>query len=642
MRSDRQTSRLEVSASTETATEPFVIWPRRRSTGGVLAALVVLQTILFTVVTRRSFFFHDDYNYFELAQERHLFRYLLTPVLWQYPAPGDRLLSFLLQRLFPLNFAVASGILMIFLAGTTILLWQLVRTLARSDEWWTVALLVPFALSLTLVLPMSWWSAGIPILPALFFTVLTLSAFLRSYMGQRPTFWLGVAVVAMAAAGAFYIEFLVIPIYLLVLRLAILPRLLGLPSGLRQLWKERMRWIALAAPAAAYIAVFFLYDITGKLPWLELSSTAGASRPYLDYFTTAWFRAFVPASFLNARVNSSVSHVSPWILVAAGQVLFWGAVGATWRRSSFALRAWALFVFVFSVNAAIVGTQRLAGYGVADIAYALRYYPEITLFLPLALALGLRQGEERRAELAWERTKLGQTVMGCMVSLYAVSFLVWAPGIVSDSPGVAARSWYGNLRHDIRAVTVNGSSLRILDSETPVFVMEHWMAPDNRVSSLLSLAHIDAMYNDASEPIYLVQNDGHLAQATFRPFSTLLSGPTLGEGVRIVGGVPVKSVGVCLQAGERLLYAPDTEITGERLAIRVFYSGESFGPLAMEVDTPDPNRPTLFVGLHQFQSEAELADLGTSRLRAVKLEATGGGHICFDRVEIGSMSADGA
>ena len=39
----------------------------------------------------------------------------------------------------------------------------------------------------------------------------------------------------------------------------------------------------------------------------------------------------------------------------------------------------------------MVGSVRLPGEGVA-IAYWLRYYPEVVLFLPVALALGLRQG----------------------------------------------------------------------------------------------------------------------------------------------------------------------------------------------------------------------------------------------------------
>ncbi len=615
--------------------EGFPVWPRKRSTAAALVALVGLQAILFFAVTARSFFFLDDYIYFNFAQERpFLLRYLLTPVLHVYPAPGDRLASLLLQQFAPMNFAAARAILLVFLVGSTILLRQLVATLARSDRWWTVGLVAPFALSITLVTAVSWWSAGLPIIPALFFTVVALSAWLRSYTDPKPSLWVGVAVIAVAAAGAFYLKFLLIPLYLLFFRLVIFPRLLGLPGGIRHLWKERLRWIAIATPPAAYVAVFVLSGLAGR-------SASGGSRPYLEYFTTAWFRAFIPASFMNARLDGSAPSVSPWLIVASSQVLFWGVVGATWRRSSLALRGWALFLFVFVLNAGIVGTDRLPFFGV-EIAYALRYYPEVTLFLPLTLALGLRQGEERRRELAWERTRSGQAAIAFMACLYAVSFAIWAPGIVSDSQGVQARSWYGNLRHDIDAVTLDGAAPRIVDSVTPAYIMENWMEPIDRVSTVLELASVDVVYNQLSGRTYLVQGDGHLAQAAFRPISPLLSNTTTASGVRIVGGGPEQSAGICLRAGGSLLYRPDVDVTGEHLAIKVSYSGRSRGPVAMQVDTGDPNVPVRSLELRPFQSDAELIDLGTSRLRAMTLVVSPGDQVCIEGMEIGSLTPRGA
>ncbi len=618
-----------VTGATELG-ETFPVWPRRRSTAAALVALVLIQAILFFAVTQRSFFFADDYNYFKLAQQRPLFLYLLTPVLGVYPAPGDRLASFLLHELFPLNFTAARTILLVFLAGATILLRQLVATLARSDQWWTVAVLTPFALSLTLVFPFSWWSAGVPIIPALFFTVVAFSAWLRSYTHAKRTYWLAVAVIAVAAAGAFYIKFLLIPIYLLFFRLTILPQLLDIPGGIRSLWKERMRWVALAAPPVAFVAVLVLSGLAGR-------SAEGGSRPYLGYLTTAWFRAFIPASFMNARLVGSGPSVPPWVIVVFAQGVFLGVVGATWRRSSLALRGWALFLFAFVVNAAVVGTVRLPGFGV-KIAYDLRYYPEVTLFLPIALALGLRQGDERRLELAWERTRAGRTAMALTACLYAVSFLIWAPGIVSDSPGVPARSWYDNLRHDVGAVMVHESTPRIVDSETPEYVMPDWMAPDNRVSTILTLAGLEVVYDEWAQPTYLVGNDGHLAEAVFHPMFALQSDTTPGEGVRIIGGTPLRSIGICLRDGSPVLYRPVGDITGERLTIRVNYSRQSRGPVALVVDTGDPNRPFRYLQLRPFQSDTEVVDLGTSRLRALRLTPSTGDEVCIERIEIGSLT----
>jgi hypothetical protein len=613
----------------------FGVWPGRRSTAGALFALIVLQSSLFFTLTQRSFFFHDDFNYFMLAQERHLLHYLLTPILGVYPAPGDRLASFLLQRVAPMNFAVARTFLLIVLAGTTILLWQLVRTLARSDRWWTVVLVVPFALSLTLVLPIAWWSAGLPIVPALFFTAVALSAWLRSYEDPAPTFWVGMAVVAVAAAGAFYMKFLLIPVYLLLVRLMIVPRLMEVPGGIRSLWQERMRWIALAVPPAAFLAVFVLSGLAG-------SSAVEGSRPFLEYFTTAWFRAFIPASFLNARLDGSTPSVSAWFLVLGGQVLFWGVVLATWWRSSLALRGWALLGAVFALNAATVGAVRLAAFGVDEIAYALRYYPEATLFLPLALALGLRQGAERRPGLAWEGTSYGRIAIASTIFLYVGGLLVWAPGIVSDSAGVSARSWYENLRSDLDAVTIDGAVPRIVDSETPAYVMEDWMAPDNRVSTVVDLLPLDVVFNGLNEPTFLVREDGHLAGATFRPILEIVSGTTLANGVRVEGEGRSGPAATCLNDGGRLLYQPEADVTGERLTMRVAYAGRGDGTVALTVDVHDPDRPFRYLALRPSQSEAELVDLGTSRLRALTLEPSPADEVCIARLEIGILTQGGA
>jgi hypothetical protein len=622
--------------ATASAVDDVPLWPRRRSTAVALLLLLLVQATSFFVVAQRSFFFHDDFGYFILAEQRHPLRYLLTPILAQYPAPGDRFLSLALHELAPMNFVAACLILLCFLAATTLVLRQLVGTLARSDHWWTVALVVPFALSITHVLPVSWWSAGIPVLPALFFTVVALSAFLRSYTDPvRVRFWIVVAALAIGAASTFYMKFLLIPFYLLGLRLLVLPRLIDVPGGVRSLWNEKARWIALAAPVFLFVAVFIAYLATGRLSWLELSSGPGYSRPYAEYFATAWFRAFVPASFMNARLVGSGPNVPAWLLIAGSQLILLVVVAATWRRSAIALRGWALFVLVFAMNVVMVGTQRLPGYGV-DIAYWLRYYPEVTLFLPLALALGLRQGEERRPELAWERTGRGRATVGVLSCLYAIGFLIWAPGIVSDSPGARARAWYEELRSDVQLILLEGGNLPILDAQTPEYVIERWTAPVNRVSTVLSLAGFDIEFNVAAGRVYVVQGNGGLSQATFRPSSILVANGAPGEAITIAGSARTNALEMCLEKGMRLRYQPPANLAGERLAIKLFYAQGARGALSVGVETPDPD-DSVYFELRHLQSEVELADLGTDDLRELTLQSVPGGRVCIDRMEIGSL-----
>jgi hypothetical protein len=601
--------------------EALPIWPRRRSTAVALAALVVVQATLFFAATQRSFFTHEDYYHFALARERSFFEYLITPVIHTYPAPGLRLLFFLLDQISPLNYVAARTLLVTMLAGTTILLGHLVRTLAQSDHVWTVALLTPFALSLTLVSPVNLWSNGVPVMPALLCTVVAFSAWMRSYTAANPMWWVAGAVIAVAVAGAFYIKFLLIPIYLLVLRLAILPRLTSLPGGLHSLWLERTRWTVLSVPPLVFVAVYVLSGLAAR-------SYFPGNRPYFEYLATAWFRALVPVAVLNVPLDASSRSGAAWLAIVSSQVLLWGMMAATWTRSSLALRGWALFVAVFVTNMVMVGSVRLPGEGIA-VAYWLRYYPEVVLFLPVALALGLRQGAERRPAVAWERTVAGQLALGSIACVHVVSLAIWAPRLVSKSDGARAKGWVDNLQRDLRTVTVDGTAPSLIDSETPDYVVLSWMAPYNRVSTILGLLNVAVVYNEVRGQTYVVLADGRLAEAAFRSQLQLLPDGT--------GGGQVGSRPVCIRDETPLQHRSGTAFTGDRLALRAFYSAKSRRAVALTVDTGDPDRPHRDLELRPFRSAVEIVDLATTRLVSLKVTPSEGDTACFERLEIGSL-----
>jgi hypothetical protein len=379
------------------------------------------------------------------------------------------------------------------------------------------------------------------------------------------------------------------------------------------------------------------------LSGLAERSAVEGSRPYLSYFSTAWFRAFVPASFLNVSLDGSGPSVAPWILVAISQLTFWAIVVATITRTPLAIRGWALVVFIFVLNVAVVGGVRLAAFGV-QIAYALRYYPEVVLFVPLALALGLRQGAERRPGLAWERTAAGRVAIGALTAVYVGGFLAWAPGMVSESPGVLARAWYENLRHDLDRLTAEAIEPRIIDSETPGYVMQDWMAPDNRVSTILQLLPIDVVFNDPHESAFFVGRDGHLEPVAFRPIDPIVSDATLAGDARILGGLASGSADACVGDGEMLVYRPATDIVGRRLALRVWYS-ETAGDgdqAALIVRAADPDRPRRYLALRPSPNGEELVELDATRLSGFSLEPAPGASICIDRMELGEIFEAGS
>jgi hypothetical protein len=225
-----------------------------------------------------------------------------------------------------------------------------------------------------------------------------------------------------------------------------------------------------------------------------------------------------------------------------------------------------------------------------------------------------------------------------IAAAFVASFLVWAPGIVTDSPGVPTRSWYENLRDDLDAVMTEDGVSRIVDSETPAYVMPGWMATDNRVSTILGLIDVEVLYNELSARTYLVRDDGRLAKPTFDPIHTLASGPALGDGVR-VSATTTRPTGPCIAEGDRLIYRPGTDVTGERLGIRVLYSSRGRGPVPVVVDAADPERPFRYVELQPFARDAELIDLGTTRVRSLTVETSADHRVCIRRLELGSLTA---
>jgi hypothetical protein len=458
-----------------------------------------------------------------------------------------------------------------------------------------------------------------------------LATWLRSYLEPRAGRWIIVSVAALNVAGLFSIKFLLIPLYFLIIRLWILPRVADVRGGLRAVWAERYRWLALAVGPVVFVMVFV---VSGLYP-----SGVGAAGPYAEYLAIAWFGGFIPASMLNARLTGEQPALLYWTVVIAAQIIFWSVAVSTARRSPLAARGWGLFLLAFVTNVAMVAPYRLQTFGLG-LAYELRYYPEAVFFLPIALALAFRRRETSDrspttpAILSRSRARAG---LGAAIALYAGFFVVWAPGLVRDWVGVPARAWFENLESDLLVAAAAGRILHIIDSETPDYVMPDFLSPYNKVSTVVGLTDVDASYNELSSRTYLVRRDGHLAEAVFRPVHSLVRGDTLGQGIRLRGPNALSESGLCLSNGATLSYAPAAELVSDRLSMRILYAASSQRPASLEVHVGPSG-----VRHHRLRAadrRAELIDLGTSAVRGLVIRAPIAGGFCVERLDLGSLRA---
>jgi hypothetical protein len=162
------------------------------------------------------------------------------------------------------------------------------------------------------------------------------------------------------------------------------------------------------------------------------------------------------------------------------------------------------------------------------------------------------------------------------------------------------------------------------------------MAPYNRVSTILRLLGVEAIYNDASEPTYMVLADGRVVTAAFRSEVQLLPA-VAGNAAEIISHRSAVAE-TCLQEVSLRRDRASADLVGDRLALRVFYADSSRAAVALQVETTDPERRYRDFELHPDNRRAELVDMGANRIRALKITASPGDAICIERMEIGSLA----
>src|SRR5438045_4177742 len=88
----------------------------------LLAAVAVLPAILMFALAADRYFFQDDFLNFGLARTQGLtWHYLKWPIFGHF-APAHRFVDLLVERMFPIDFRWALLFLIVFFAGSVILL----------------------------------------------------------------------------------------------------------------------------------------------------------------------------------------------------------------------------------------------------------------------------------------------------------------------------------------------------------------------------------------------------------------------------------------------------------------------------------------------------------------------------------------
>ena len=477
----------------------------------LLGLLIGIQAVHAYSFLAPLYFYNDDFLNFAISHENGLtLTYLFRDVFGHF-VPFHRLLDFVVAVQTPPNWALASFIQLLFLSGSTFLLYRVVLMLV-GRTWWNLVLAFFYGFSIMVVVPLRWWASALHVMPGHFFTLLSVYAFLK-YLVTRSKWYFGLVVLGEVIGLLFYEKALLTPIYLFLLAGLFCSSRGSLKHGLYYFTKQWALWIALAAPCIGYLVFYFNnYAARPKL-----------TRPglLLDFFSVLWLKGFGPAVLGIAFPEMSLGGNEVATMLLAQLVLVLLVVVSLQRRRD-AWTAWVLFAIAFVLNAMIVAVGRLSEWG-PSLASDYRYFGESAYLFAITVALAFSKSKPNvlkgsplvvagRVKVTRSRAVVFITVMLALVGYMITSH--YSAKVRRDSwGGIRSRRFTENFLRDFEALRALRGNISLFNSYVPFDSMPPAFFPYNLYSYYLPVLRKGLVFNDARLPNYLLHETGNVAAA---------------------------------------------------------------------------------------------------------------------------------
>jgi hypothetical protein len=597
-----------------------------------LVAVVLLAVALQAVLAAKSYFTGDDWLHIVLAHDLvgrgglpdH--DYLGHAVFIHY-APGLRLSYWALEKFAPLDWAAGQAVLLALFGGSLLLLDRILRRLfgARRSN---LVLLLLFGTSILLVTSFLWFADGLHKLPSTFLSLLAIDAYL-TYWRTRSRAALALSVAAVSLGSLFYVKALLVPLYLVLIRLLFLderPR-----RALRVLWAERYVWLAFLPTVSIYLWNYFANyaNTRGPSPSLELLG---------DYLWLNWFKGVTPA-LVGVEIGPEAAQ-SGVVFATVAQLALIGVVAYSIHLKRGAWRAWLFWGICFSVNAALVGLGRLGTMGVDRVGKELRYDTEMAWLLPLALGFafyprtvadGVATPPGRRRFPLPARVAVATALVA-----YLVAAIATGAGISEswrEHNSGPSKVYVDNVRHDVARLLSEGRRPVAIDDQVPAFLIGSADHPLNRLERLIPAIEPRLKIAVAASRPLQVGDDGRIGPALLQP---LVKGPTALSGVgrlRLVGGRGYSRR--CASGGAQLRFDSKPELAGQSLYALVSYEVPRQAVRPGTIASDPPSRPgSLPLGAARGE---ELLNLG----RSLRVSLPDAARACVRGVAVGWLGSNG-
>jgi hypothetical protein len=459
---------------------------RQVRSDGVLLVIIIAELVLLYVLLRGSSWAYDDNLFMVLAGKAGLTWDWLTSPIYQHWGIGYQFVYAVLHKLMPIDYRWAlAGMLM--LLGASMYLLQRIALLLFGWGWRSVLIAAYFGLSIFFAHNLQWLASGLQALPAAFWDLLCLFAYVRFQIdGSRR--WIALSAGALAGGLLFYERPAYMLVYIALFRICFLAEDLRPRSLIRDFWSERVLWMALLAVAAVW-AVGYHESGAGQ----GLTSGSVTIGKYLQFFQILWAQTLSPG-LLGVTVPAFGLNTAQVLFTVALQLAIVGLVAVSCLRKRSAVRAWAFLVITVLFSGAVVARTRIPFFG-PGVANDLRYLTDFAWLTPLAVAFALYPGRTVTPRLVDGTRRLSVARRLPLSAVIALGgFIAYAALVVRTDaslerawPGHTARAWETTLQSRLPRPEPDHARSVLADAAAPPFIVGSFAAPYNRLSYVVPL-----------------------------------------------------------------------------------------------------------------------------------------------------------
>jgi hypothetical protein len=467
--------------------------------------LLLLQALYRGRAVFSGFFYEDDFRYVYDADTSSLGADYLLQDYNGHLMPGEFLLVWLLQRIAPMDFDAVAFVLLLLQVAASAMVWLLLRELVGPRPGALIGLAVYLFSPLTLG-SFLWYAASLQAVPL----QLVMAAALLGHVRHLRTDATRPALLALLAytAGLVFWEkaLLVVPVLVLVTLLWFGDG--SVPARLRAGLVARWRlWSAYAAVSLGYLVLY----VTAVRWQLGRRSSADS---VVELAQEALLNGFVPALFGGPYAGFPTGlglapDPAPPVQALFLQALALLVVGTVLLNRG-AWRAWFLLGCYLLLDVALLASGRIDVLG-PIIGRDTRYLADASVVAAVAVTLAmlpLRGGEVARRRFDLGRTLDRPAVAGLLLLAYVNSCWITSQEMVRRWAETSAEPYVRNAQADLRRL----GDVVVYDDAPPSTVLSPWFLEDHRVSRIIGPLPESPRFDEPSDDLRVVDEEGRLRQ----------------------------------------------------------------------------------------------------------------------------------